>query len=859
VGRGWTALWAAVAAVLAGVLAVVSGLAVGAVPQSWKWAHNAAVLWAATGGVIVASVVIGVLQARAAGNSGKASSPAQVTRVRASGSGQAIGTNTGTVIYAGTAHIGPAPPGETADQAAAAPGLGRGRAGDTLPARNPVFTGRAGALADLAGKLAGGPVAVVAVRGLGGVGKSQLALEYAHRERASGRYRVAGWVRADSAVTVAEDLAALSPLLGLPPDATVGERAEAVVATLGGREDWLVVFDNAHRPSELRGWLPGGAGHVLITSRDRAWSGIAAQLDLDAFSRAESVTFACQRTGSADEKAAGELADELGDLPLALAQAAAYIDRQSITIAGYLGLYRDTALAARLRDAGLDSAEYPASVASTWLINFTQLSGERPASVELLRLCAFLDPDDIDLDLLTTGKGHAGQMLGRVLGDPLERTETAGALAATSLVTVPADGHLRVHRLVQAVTRDQLDDDQAAAWTSRALDLIAAVFPDDPDDHRTWAACASAAPHAEAVTGHAASSPALAPKVASLLGKLGIYLWRSAQLTAARATFQRALAIFQAAYGPDHPHVAATLGNLGNVQQQLGELAGARATLQRALAINEAAYGPDHPQVAVTLTNLGIVQRQLGELADARATLQRALAINEAAYGPDHPHVAVTLTNLGNLQQQLGELAGARATLQRALAINEAAYGPDHPHVAGTLTNLGNLQQQLGELAGARATLQRALAINEAAYGPDHPRIAVTLTNLGNLQQQLGELAGARATLQRALAINEAAYGPDHPQVAVTLTNLGSVQQALGELAGARATLQRALAIKEAAYGPDHPQVAVTLTNLGLVQQALGELAGARATLQRALAIFQAAYGPDHPNVAIVQQELGTQ
>jgi Tfp pilus assembly protein PilF len=771
--------------------------------------------WTVVGSVagVVGAVAAVIAIVRARADPGGGPGPDRASDVRARGRGLAVGTNTGTVIRARTVHIGTAPPGGAAEQAAL-PTLG---GGDTLPARTPVFTGRTRALAGLADRLAGGPVAVVAVRGLGGVGKSQLALEYAHRERASGRCRVAGWVRADSPVTIAEDLAALAPLLGLPSDGTMGERAAGVVAALGAREDWLLVFDNAHSPGDLQGWLPGGAGHVLITSRERAWSGTAAQLDLDTFTRAESVAFVCQRSGCDDTGAAGELAAVVGDLPLALAQAAAYIDGRSMTTAGYLGLYRDPALAVRLRDAGLDSAEYPASVAATWLINFTQLAQQRPAAVELLRLCALLDPDDINLDLLTTGHDHAGQVLSRALSDPLERTEAAGALAAASLVTVPADGHLQVHRLVQAVTVDQLDADQAAAWAGRALDLITAVFPDDPEDHRTWPACAIAAPHVEAVTGHAASSPALAPKVASLLGNLGIYLLVSAQLTAARAT------------------------------------------LQRALAIEEAAYGPDHPQVAITLTNLGSVQQELGDLASARATHQRALAINEAAYGPDHPQVAITLTNLGSVQRELGELADARTTLQRALAIDEAAYGPDHPEVAITLTSLGIVQEELGELAGARATQQRALAIKEAAYGPDHPQVAITLTSLGIVQQQLGELASARATQQRALAINEAAYGPDHPEVAITLGNLGIVQRELGELAGARATLQRALAIKEAAYGPDHPQVAITLSNLGNVQRQLGDLAGARATQQRALAIFQAAYGPDHPNVAIVQRELGTQ
>ena len=529
----------------------------------------------------------------------------------------------------------------------------------------------------------------------------------------------------------------------------------------------------------------------------------------------------CRRSGRAEPDAAGDLAGELGDLPLALAQAAAYIDARAVTIGGYLALYRDPVLARRLRDEGLESGEYPASVARTWLLTFGQLAGDRPAAVELLRLCAFLDPDDIDLDVLATGAVEAGGVLAAALGDRLERTETAGTLARASLVTATAQGRLRVHRLVQAVTRDQLDEDQAAAWSERALSLVAAVFPGEPEDHLSWPVCASLAPHIEAVAAHTERYPDLAVKRGRLLGQLGVYLDASAQFKAALNVLERAVAFDEAAYGPDHPEVAITLTNLGIVQRHLGELPNARTTLERALAIKEAAYGPDHPEVAITLTNLGLLQQQLSELPDARTTLERALAIKEAAYGPDHPEVAITLTSLGDVQRELGELPDARTTLQRALAITETAYGPDHPQVAVTLINLGIVQQHLGELPDARTSLERALAITETAYGPDHPQVAVTLINLGIVQRELGELPDARTTLERALAIMETAYGPDHPQVASTLINLGIVQRELGELPDARTTLERALAITEAAYGPDHPQVASTLTNLGIVQRDL--------------------------------------
>ncbi len=597
-----------------------------------------------------------------------------------------------------------------------------GHSGDTLPLRNPMFTGRTEVLEILEQRLAAGPVAVVALRGLGGVGKSQLVLEYAHQKRQSGRYQLAGWIRADSTVTIAEDLASLAPLLGLSEQTIVGDTAAKVVSALRSRQDWLLVFDNASRPGDLKGMLPSGGGHVLITSRSREWSGTATQLDLSEFRPAESVRFLCKRSGSDELEAAMTLAEELGDLPLALAQAAAYIDARSMTIREYLELYRDPVLAQRLRDSGLDSAEYPASVARTWLLSFTQLSGEHPAAVELLRLCAFLDPDDIDLELLSAGREETGEVLCWVLGDRLGRIEAVGALASSSLATVPVEGHLRVHRLVQAVTRDQLDDGQAVEWVKRTLNLAEAIQPPEPADYRSWPVYASLAPHIEAVAEHASSYPDLGRDISSLLWNLGIYLSASGQLRAARTTFERVLAINEAVYGPEHLEVARALNNLGIVQTQLGELGDARTTFERTLALKEAALGPGDPDVGVTLTNLGIVEAQLGELDDARKKLERGLAMMEAGSSPDHPSVGRILIHLGSVEAQLGELDDARTSTERGLAIYEAAYGPNHLDVVIALMDLSIIQLQQWKLMDARTSIIRAApAINEAIalYGED--------------------------------------------------------------------------------------------------------------------------------------------
>ncbi len=613
-------------------------------------------------------------------------------------------------------------PKMTGDNDEMVPGTpGRGgpaRSGDTLPLRNPTFTGRAEALADLAQRLEVGPVAVVALRGLGGVGKSQLALEYAHRMRRAGRYRLAGWVRADSLVTIAEDIAALAPLVGLSTEGQATEVHAHVVAVLRTEPDWLLVFDNAQRPDDLVGMLPGGEGHVLVTSRNRVWSGIASQVDVGEFSMPESVEFLCGRSGRDDSEAAEELAQELGRLPLALAQAAAYIDTRSMTIRGYLESYRDPVLGRMLRDAGLDSAEYPASVARTWLLSFMHLSDEHPAVVELLRLCAFLDPDDIDLDLLSAGREKTGEILARVLGDKLERAEVAGILAATSLVAVPVEGHLRVHRLVQAVTRDQLGDDQAAEWAERALNMAEAVLPPSPADYRSWPTYARLAPHIEAAIAHVHSFPILADKIEPLRN-LGVYLSESGRLGAARTMFQRALVIDEAVSGPDDVEATKDLDNLAAVQLKLGELRDARVTIERSLQIFEAVYGPDHPEVGRSLHNLGVAKMRLGELRDARADVERAVAILEEARVVEPSELATALDNLAMIQLQLRKLRDARASAERAVAIREAALGPDHPAVARSLGILVAIQRRQLKFIRAGANANRAIDIAKTTTEPD--------------------------------------------------------------------------------------------------------------------------------------------
>src|SRR6266852_3329251 len=483
----------------------------------------------------------------------------------------------------------------------------------------------------------------------------------------------------------------------------------------------------------------------------------------------EAVAFIARRTGRSDDDAARSLAETLGYLPLALEQACAYMEETGADVARYLDLFAQRRKELLARASA--SSDYPDTVATTW-----ELAIDRAGSsaAELLNLFAFLAPDDIPLDVLRPKPGDAPQGLPPDLADPVVFDEALGSILRYSLAEV-AGQICSVHRLVQAVARDRMTADQAATAATSAVTLVNGAFPFDSDDVRTWGLAARLLPHALAVTAYAEAMSAPPLAAGRLLNQAGLYMKGRAQFTLAKATFAQALAIAQAAYGPDHPTVATVVNNLGNLLRDLGDLAGARAAYERALRIDEAAYGPDHPEVAIRVNNLGLVLRALGDLAGARAAYQRALRIDEAAYGPDHPEVATDVNNLGGVLRDLGDLAGARAAFERALRIGEATYGPDHPEVARDVNNLGNVLRDLGDLAGARAALERALRIDEAAYGPDHPTVAIRVNNLGGVLQDLGDLAGARAAYVRALRTFETLFGESHPCAATVRRNLASL------------------------------------------------------------------------------------
>jgi tetratricopeptide (TPR) repeat protein len=660
------------------------------------------------------------------------------------------------------------------------PGLGP--AVSNLPARNRSFIGRADLLERLqrelrsrSGVAVTQPVAM-AIHGLGGVGKTQLVLEYAHWHAAE--YELIWWIPAQQTTTAVAALGGLARRLGVQEQADQGEMTGELFDELRRRDRWLLIYDDAETPEQLEPLLPpGGDGHVLITSRYPAWGRVAEPLPLDVLRREESVALLSRRTGSREAASAATLAGFLGDLPLALEEAAAYIDETKADLEDYLRLARE-------RTVKLFGLDRPAAdeqrVATAWSVSLDQVRVQAPAAAALLDLCAFLAPDDIPRELPCRAPDRLPAPLAQAARDPLAYNEALRALGRWSLATVTPTA-LGVHLLVQAVVRARLGPEGERRWGEVAVGLLHQSFPDHSWEVAAWPACQRLLPHVVAAAEHTERLRVGGEHSGWLLDRASAYLRGRGQPRQARPIAERAVAVTLATLGPDSPAMGERHDALGRVLRDLGDLEGARAELELALAAYEAALGPDHPDMAVLRSTLAQVLRDLGDPARALAELELALAVFEATLGPDDPEVGGVRNEIAHILWGRWDLAAAQVQLERALLIYEVAYGPGHPRVATVRSNLSSVLRDLGDLPAARAELEQALAIFEVVMGPGHPEVATARSKLGGLLRDLGDLPAARAELEQALAIFEAALGLEHPTVALLR---GDLQRVLRELEG---------------------------------------------------------------------------
>lgn len=722
-----------------------------------------------------------------------------------------------------------------------------------VPRRNARFVGREAPLMKIAKAFRGGAKKdnrVVIISGIAGIGKTQLAVEFAHRY---GRYFDGGvyWLNFGEEGNPESDVVKCGRNMVLHPEFGKLELADQLALV---QRAWqaatprLLVFDDCRTEALLEKWLPNfGGSQVLVTSWKSNWIVKAKKVPIRELTAPESERLLADLVPHLGEDTAAELAEELGYFPLALWMAGSFL-RTHAEFVGAREYLRE------LRELG--PGRYQLAVGRNFILSYRRLKDDRrdQLAISLMQRAACFAPDEpIPWRLLakTMGDDEHGPPQ---LPAPVDVAQALRRLEELGLMRLTSGGNPLLHRLVANSVMHVAEEEQTAAAARDSVERAIALEAQRVNDEDLPSTLVLWQGHLRYIAENAERKSS--KNAGKLLNELGQHLHELGNFEQARLACERAAAVDELVFGPEHQKVARDLNSLGLVLLDQGQYAEARQTLERALAINRRVYGNNHHAVAEDTNALGLVYRISGEYSAAKDAFEQALAIDEAVYGPEHPDVAVRVNNVGMVLRELGDNGAAKSAFERALAIDEAVYGKDHPRVALRINNLGSVHWNLGEYAAAKDAFQRALDADEKVYGPNHPKIAIRLNNLGRTYHQLGDYASAREAYGRGLAINERVYGADHPYVAILVNNLGSTLMALGEHPAAEEAFERALQIDETVFGPDHPSVAKTLKNLGQLHQELGEYPAARDNFQRALDISADVLGNDHPDTLEVMKRI---
>ena len=676
--------------------------------------------------------------------------------------------------------------------------------------RNSFFTGREEVLQKLHETLsAHGSAALAqtrAISGLGGIGKTQTAVEYAYRHR--DEYEAVLWAKADTQESLTADFVAIARLLNLPERK---EKDQSVIVASVKRwfennTHWLLILDNADAPKLVADFLPTHAeGHILLTSRAQVFDalGVVNPVVLEKLLPDEAKEFLLKRTGRSNSEleetqSLTELVQELDCLPLALESAGAYIVRKQCSFRNYLSSYQKRGLDL-LEKTGSIVGQYPKSVATTWSLNFEQVEQESEASADLLRFSAFLHPDKIPVELITLGIAELGPALSPALTDvdqdPLVLDEVLEPLTQYSLIRRDlAAQTYDIHRLVQVVLRGGMDEATQRLWAERTVRAVSRAFP--RVEFTAWQRC-------ERLLLHFQSCVELIKKwrldfveAALLLNQGGIYLHQRARLQNTEPLFLQSLSIMQKAFGPDHPDVAAVLHNLAAIYHAQGKYSEAEPLYKRSLAIREKILGADHSDVGQTVNSLGGLYQAQDKYTQAEPLFKRALMIHEKALGAEHPDVATDLNNLALLYKYQKKYSEAEPLYKQSLTIRKKTLGMNHPDVALSISNLGALYYAQKEYAQAEPLYEQSLEIRDNILGADHPDLAESLNNLAVLYRVQGHYSKADPLYQRALKILENSQGPDHPNLVTYLENYATLLRETNQSTKAAELEARAQAIR---------------------------------------------------------------
>jgi tetratricopeptide (TPR) repeat protein len=764
-----------------------------------------------------------------------------------------------------------------------------------VPQRNKNFTGRENILGRLRQGTSSNVTAVVpsdplprALQGFGGVGKTAIAVEYAYRYQSD--YDLVWWIPAEQTTLVRSSLAALATKLGLEAASATGIEATTTAVLDALRRGvpirrWLLIFDNADQPEDLKSFIPHGPGDVLITSRNHAWQQEVESLQVDVFNRKESVQFLTKRVPKGlSYRDADRLAEQLGDLPLALVQASAMLAQGGMPVDEYLGLLAKEV--AKILSEGTPP-EYPAPMTAVWKLSMDRVTKQQPKAQELLRCCAFFGPEPIPPQVFRRGI-HGGEGgISELIAQPILLASAIRELGRFALIRI--DGpNISVHRLTQALVRAELTPEEQAKYRQEVHSMLAAGAPSSPTDASTWQRWAE-------LVGHVGSevtdlAHCRLPEHRNLALSVVRYLYQSGDFKASRTLTRQFSEQWALESGSDHPNVLDARRHLGNALRELGEYQEARQTIQTTMASAERVLGLRDPLTLALRNAYGADLRAHGDFAAARELDERTLELHLDEFGDSDPQTLRVKNNLAldlglnskyeeakELQESVylmqrdavgdvsatevlsshiglaravrlcGDFPAARDLGDDAVAFGRHEFGSEHYLTLRAATDLSIAMRRVPDgQAEALELTREVFKLSEPLLGALHPGTMAAAVSLTNSLRVTGHLDEALDLAEATRDNYRLVYGPDHPYTHACTGNVAVLHRLRGNAAHARELDEAARAGLAGRLSHDHFYTLTVAANLASDMTAMGDPAAARAIGEESRARLRDLLGPDH-------------
>ncbi|MFC1855275.1 tetratricopeptide repeat protein [Thermodesulfobacteriota bacterium] len=626
------------------------------------------------------------------------------------------------------------------------------------PYNQNLFTGRKKILEKLHKNLKpGGKAALTqpqAISGLGGIGKTQIAIRYTHEYRKDYSGGIM-WITADTEDNILSGFAKIARELGIPEKADVKATAAEVTHRLHERSRWLLIFDNVDDPAMVKQYMPNPlTGAVLVTSRkeDLSKFDITKPIKVGIMSSTEAEGFLKKRTGreklkSDEEAALKKIAKELGYFPLALEQAGGFIYSKKRSFKEFLSEYKNARSGVALIEGNeYLSSEYGYTVLTTWSMNFKAVKEKSEAAADILNVSAFLAPDKIPFDIFTKGASKLDDNISNKINNTFTLKDELKHLSDYSLISYQYDSDtFDIHRLVQEVIRHKLGDADKNRWAERTVAALSSIYP-EPQEFIVWETCEKLTPHALVCYDLIKEHKIVNETSARLLYRTGWYLDERALYSESEKMYILSKEMLEDMKLDKTSSYADILNNLAT----LYKYDKAEPLYKQALKILKKAGPKDAPNYAATLHNLGLIYYEQGNYTEAMQLFKQSLDIKEQTYLNDTSDYAATLNGIANIYRDKGEHDKAEPLYKQALEIHKKT-GQIHSYAA-TLHNLALLKYNEKKYEEAQKHIVECLNIMEEIL-PKHPKTAKSFIHYSKILTALGRMDEAKECEMRAAEI----------------------------------------------------------------------------------------------------------